>query len=261
MFEPFTVRARQIVVVAQEESRRLGHDHIGTEHLLLGLLRDEDGVAARTLIMVGVDLSGARHAVEEIIGTGPSATAGHIPFTPPAKKVLELAARESLQLGHNYVGTEHVLLGLIREGEGVGSQVLSKLGADEHRVRQAVIQHLAGPEYEPEVRVEAGFAGYWVPELPQPISGYSPTGAAGSRDRRALALLGLLTLVGAVVADTGSVLFDVGVVAAILSVLISTLWLVLPVYDVGWGRLSKFERVPNYLALGTAAVSFLASAI
>jgi ATP-dependent Clp protease ATP-binding subunit ClpC len=144
MFERFTDRARRVVVLAQEEARMLNHNYIGTEHILLGLIHEGEGVAAKALESLGISLEGVRGQVEEIIGQGQQAPSGHIPFTPRAKKVLELSLREALQLGHNYIGTEHILLGLIREGEGVAAQVLSKLGADLNRVRQQVIQLLSG---------------------------------------------------------------------------------------------------------------------
>jgi len=144
MFERFTDRARRVVVLAQEEARMLNHNYIGTEHILLGLIHEGEGVAAKALESLGISLEGVRQQVEEIIGQGQSAPSGHIPFTPRAKKVLELSLREALQLGHNYIGTEHILLGLIREGEGVAAQVLVKLGADLNRVRQQVIQLLHG---------------------------------------------------------------------------------------------------------------------
>ncbi|MEI7540049.1 MAG: ATP-dependent Clp protease ATP-binding subunit [Actinomycetes bacterium] len=144
MFERFTDRARRVVVLAQEEARMLNHNYIGTEHILLGLIHEGEGVAAKALESLGISLEGVRAQVEEIIGQGQQAPSGHIPFTPRAKKVLELSLREALQLGHNYIGTEHILLGLIREGEGVAAQVLVKLGADLNRVRQQVIQLLSG---------------------------------------------------------------------------------------------------------------------
>jgi len=144
MFERFTDRARRVVVLAQEEALGLNHNYIGTEHILLGLIREREGVAAKALESLGISLEAVRAQVEEIIGQGQSAPTGHIPFTPRAKKVLELSLREALQLGHNYIGTEHILLGLIREGEGVAAQVLVKLGADLSRVRQQVIQVLSG---------------------------------------------------------------------------------------------------------------------
>ena len=144
MFERFTDRARRVVVLAQEEARMLNHNYIGTEHILLGLIHEGEGVAAKALEALNISLEGVRAQVEEIIGQGQQAPSGHIPFTPRAKKVLELSLREALQLGHNYIGTEHILLGLIREGEGVAAQVLVKLGADLNRVRQQVIQLLSG---------------------------------------------------------------------------------------------------------------------
>ena len=144
MFERFTDRARRVVVLAQSEARMLNHSYIGTEHMLLGLIHEGQGVAAKALESLGLSLETVRQQVEEIIGEGQSAPTGHIPFTPRAKKVLELALRESRQLGHNYIGTEHILLGVVREGEGVAAQILHKLGADRARVRQAVLQLLSG---------------------------------------------------------------------------------------------------------------------
>jgi ATP-dependent Clp protease ATP-binding subunit ClpA len=144
VFERFTDRARRVVVLAQEEARMLNHNYIGTEHVLLGLIREGEGVAAQALEGVGVDLETVRFNVEEIIGQGETAPTGHIPFTPRAKKVLELSLREALNLGHNYIGTEHILLGLVREGEGVAAQVLTKLGANLEGLRQEVINLLSG---------------------------------------------------------------------------------------------------------------------
>jgi len=139
MFERFTDRARRVVVLAQEEARMLNHNYIGTEHLLLGLIHEGEGVAAKALESLGVSLEAVRQQVEEIIGQGQQAPSGHIPFTPRAKKVLVLSLREPRQMGHDYIGTEHILLGLLREGEGVAAQVLVKLGADLNRVRHQVI--------------------------------------------------------------------------------------------------------------------------
>src|SRR5215475_282965 len=144
MFERFTERARRVVVFAQEEARDLNHDYIGTEHLLLGLMRDTDRVAARALRGLDIGQDAAREQVIEIIGRGQRSPSGHIPFTPRAKKVLELSLREALQLNHNYIGTEHILLGLVGEGEGVAAQVLIKLGGSLSRVRDKVIE-LAPP--------------------------------------------------------------------------------------------------------------------
>jgi ATP-dependent Clp protease ATP-binding subunit ClpC len=144
VFERFTDRARRVVVLAQEEARTLNHDYIGTEHLLLGLIHEGEGVAFKALGSLNISLEAVRGQIEEIIGKGQAVPRGHIPFTPRAKKVLELALREALQLGHNYIGTEHILLGLVREGEGVAAQVLEKSGATMERVRQTVIELLSG---------------------------------------------------------------------------------------------------------------------
>jgi hypothetical protein len=143
MFERFTDRARRVVVLAQEEARHLNHNYIGTEHILLGLIHESEGIAARALTALDISLEAVRGEVTEIVGRGAEQPSGHIPFTPRAKKVLELSLREALQFGHNYIGTEHILLGLIREGEGVAAQVLVKLGAGFGRVRQQVGQLLA----------------------------------------------------------------------------------------------------------------------
>lgn len=144
MFERFTEKARRVIVYAQEEARMLNQNYIGTEHLLLGLIREQDGIAAKALESLNISLEDVHQQVEDLIGRGTFVPTGHIPFTPRAKKVLELSLREALQLGHNYIGTEHILLGLIREGEGVAAQVLLNLGADLEKVRSAVIQLLSG---------------------------------------------------------------------------------------------------------------------
>jgi hypothetical protein len=188
VFERFTDRARRVVVLAQEESRLLNHNYIGTEHILLGLIHEGEGVAAHVLTGIGIELVDVRSEVEQIIGHGGQAPSGHIPFTPRAKKVLELSLREALQLGHNYIGTEHILLGLIREGEGVAAQVLTKLGADLSRVRAAVIQELTGhkgefAEYHVAPRppreqirpVRCGFC-----NVPSPACGTLYTGFSGA---------------------------------------------------------------------------------
>ena len=154
MFERFTDRARRVLVLAQEEARLLNHSFIGTEHILLGLIHEGEGVAAKALEQLGVSLEAVREKVEETIGLSGTAPTGSPPFTPRAKKVLELSLREALQLGHNYIGTEHMLLGLVREGEGVAAQVLVSLGADLARVRQQVIQLLSG--YQGKESVGAG---------------------------------------------------------------------------------------------------------
>jgi ATP-dependent Clp protease ATP-binding subunit ClpC len=159
MFERFTDRAQRVVVLAQQEARRLNHNHIGTEHILLGIIHEGAGVATASLESLGISLEAVRQQVEGIIGQGLAAPAGAIPYTPRAKKVLELSLREALQLGHNHIGTEHILLGLIREGRGAAAQVLVRLGADLARVREQVIQMLESmqdeymqDEYEPGTR-------------------------------------------------------------------------------------------------------------
>jgi ATP-dependent Clp protease ATP-binding subunit ClpC len=146
MFQRFTERARRVVVLAQQEARMLDHNYIGTEHILLGLIREGDGVAAKALTALGISLDAMRQAVEDIIGRGaqPLPESGHIPFTPRAKKVLELSLREAVQLGSDYIGTEHILLGLIREGDGVAAQVLVGSRVDLNRARQQVIELLHG---------------------------------------------------------------------------------------------------------------------
>jgi ATP-dependent Clp protease ATP-binding subunit ClpC len=143
LFERFTDTARRVVVYAQEDARLLDHNHIGTEHLLLGLLHDDTEVAVRVLNMVGVELGPARAQVEEMIGKRQDMPAGEIPFTPRAKKVLELSLREALQLGHNHIGSEHILLGLLREGRGVGAQVLERLGAEFEELRRQILTQLS----------------------------------------------------------------------------------------------------------------------
>ena len=148
MFERFTDRARRVVVLAQEEARMLDHNWIGTEHILLGLIHEGQGVAAEALTALGISLAAMRQAVEDIIGRGQKAPSGHIPFTPRSKKVLELALREALQLGSDYIGTEHILLALIREGDGVAAQVLVGAGVDLNRARQQVIAILHGQRLE-----------------------------------------------------------------------------------------------------------------
>ncbi len=149
MFERLDSQARQVVDLAQDEARTLGHDHIGTEHLLLGLLRQDEGAAATTLLALGISLEPAREQVRDIVGQGSPDAPGDVPFTPRAKQVVELSLREALRLGHNHVGPEHLLLGLLREGHGVGAQVLIRLGADLKHVRQQLIRLLSeshGPD-------------------------------------------------------------------------------------------------------------------
>ncbi len=157
MFERFTDRARRAIVLAQDEARKLDHNHIGTEHILLGLLRDGEGVAVAALDGLGISLEETRAKVTEIIGRGSDQPSGHIPFTPRAKKVLELSLREALELGTDYIGTEHILLGLIREGEGVAAQVLVDLGAGLDQTREKVLELIreGGAESEPAGELEA----------------------------------------------------------------------------------------------------------
>jgi ATP-dependent Clp protease ATP-binding subunit ClpC len=184
MFERFTDRARRVVVLAQEEARELGHNYIGTEHILLGLLREDDGLAARALAAMGIGLDAVRREVRQIIGPGEGEQAGHIPFTPRAKKVLELSLREALQLGHNYIGTEHILLGLVREGEGVAAQVLVKMGADLNRVRHEVIVLLHGQREQEAGAAETPGESPAPEERPHPATAghlSQPVRVAGSR--------------------------------------------------------------------------------
>jgi ATP-dependent Clp protease ATP-binding subunit ClpC len=179
MFERFTRRARQSVVLAQEEARRLGHDYIGTEHLLLGLLRDPESVAGRALLRLRIRLDIVRSEVDAIVGRGSGAPEGHIPFTPRAKKVLELALREALQLRHNYIGTEHILLGVVREGEGLAAQVLVNRGASLEQVREAVLGELGSGQSEsidpsPSPRTPAADEAILAAEQ---LAGGAPTGS------------------------------------------------------------------------------------
>src|SRR5437762_1789149 len=180
MFERFTDRSRRVVVLAQEEARLLNHNYIGTEHILLGLIHEGEGVAAKALESLGISLEAVRAQVEEIIGHGGTAPSGHIPFTPRAKKVLELSLREALQLGHNYIGTEHILLGLIREGEGVAAQVLVKLGADLTRVRQQVIQLLHG--YQGKEPAAAGAPSETAPSTSLVLDQFGRNFTQGARE-------------------------------------------------------------------------------
>src|SRR6266851_5140915 len=181
MFERFTDRARRVVVLAQEEARMLNHNYIGTEHILLGLIHEGEGVAAKALESLGISLEAVRRQVEEIIGQGQQGPSGHIPFTPRAKKVLELALREALQLGHNYIGTEHILLGLISEGEGVAAQVLVRLGVDLSRVRQQVIQLLHGYQGQ-EPAAAAGTPSESAPSTSVILDQFGRNPTAGARE-------------------------------------------------------------------------------
>jgi ATP-dependent Clp protease ATP-binding subunit ClpA len=154
MFERFTERARMVVVYAQEEGRTLRHGYIGTEHILLGLVREEEGLAARVLASLGVSLEGVRDQVVRIVGSGDAVASGQIPFTPRAKKILELALREAISLGHNYIGTEHLLLGLVREDDGVAVRILLDLGADPERIREELTRMLRAAPAERAAVVE-----------------------------------------------------------------------------------------------------------
>ena len=176
MFERFTARARHVVVLAQEEARRQQHNYIGTEHVLLGLLGEPDGLAFRVLQSFGMSLEGARQEVTAIVGTGSAAPSGHIPFTPRAKKTLELSLREALHLSHNYIGTEHILLGLIREGEGVAAQVLRQ-HADLSAIRMAVLDLL------PTAAIEATRGRRWLRRAA--VAEPGEPGRAGGTERHA----------------------------------------------------------------------------
>ena len=166
MFERFTERARQVVVHAQEEARTLKHNYIGTEHLLLGLLREEEGLAAKVLESLGITIDEARAQIARMIGHGDEEARGQVPFTPRAKKVLELALREAMALGHNYIGTEHILLGLVREGEGVALRVLLEFGVDADKIRNELFRLLGGRP--------AGYTTVEVGDLPRGTYTYSP---------------------------------------------------------------------------------------
>jgi ATP-dependent Clp protease ATP-binding subunit ClpA len=172
MFERFTDRARRVVVLTQEEARLLNHNYIGTEHLLLALVRDDEGVAALALQQLGISHEAVRGQVEDIIGRGGSSPSDHMPFTPRSKKVLELSLREALQLGHDFIGTEHLLLGLVREGEGVAAQVLAKMGTNLAQVRSQVMELLGQapgePPLEPIPREDIARAVEAAPLLPVP---------------------------------------------------------------------------------------------
>ena len=145
MFERFTERARQVVVLAQNEARALKHNYLGTEHILLGLLGEEEGLAARVLESLDITVEEVHAQIARVVGQGDEAVLGQIPFTPRAKKVLELSLAESLSLGHNYIGTEHLLLGVVRENDGVAARILYDLGADAEKIRTEVIRMLSGP--------------------------------------------------------------------------------------------------------------------
>jgi ATP-dependent Clp protease ATP-binding subunit ClpC len=186
VFEKFTERARQVVVLAQDEARALEHNYVGTEHILLGLLREEEGLAARVLESLDITVEEVRFQIVRIVGRGDEATTGQIPFTPRATKVLELALREALSLGHDYIGTEHLLLGLVRENEGVAARILSDFDADAEKVRNEVMRMLSrpggrGPGGEHGFRVTTGRVG----RMPRRVTEDDP-----SDDRRWFLLLG-----------------------------------------------------------------------
>ena len=209
MFERFTDRARHVVVYAQEEARMLNHDYIGTEHILLGLIHEGEDVAARALQEMGISLDASRARVEELIGQGTEPPMGHIPFTPRGKKVLELSLREALQMGHNYIGTEHILLGLVREGEGVGAQLLRELGADVDRVRQTVIRLLEGYTASAEAVVGTGSVGTMA-EIPVDVVHESVL-SKGPRCGRCLARLAETLMVSSLETTAGDERFELKV--------------------------------------------------
>jgi ATP-dependent Clp protease ATP-binding subunit ClpC len=182
MFERFTERARRVVVLAQEEARMLDHNYIGTEHILLGLIHEGDGVAARVIGSMGLTLEAARDQVEQMIGRGGAAPSGHIPFTPRAKKVLELSLREALELNKSYIGTEHILLGLIREGHGVGAQILERLGGPLPTVRETSIELADSEPPEPDQNEPMATA---ARPFGLPLGGsFEPNLRRGERDAR-----------------------------------------------------------------------------
>jgi ATP-dependent Clp protease ATP-binding subunit ClpC len=190
VFERFTERARQVVVLAQDEARGLKHNYIGTEHLLLGLLREEEGLAARVLASIGVTVDAVRAQVGQMIGEGDSVAKGQIPFTPRAKKVLELSLREALSLGHNYIGTEHVLLGVVRENRGVASRILLDLGTDAEAIRNEIVRMLGG------MRGEVAHAPGWQHSPPIIVRGGGKVASTLTSGRLLVAawLLGAATL-------------------------------------------------------------------
>jgi ATP-dependent Clp protease ATP-binding subunit ClpA len=201
VFERFTERARQVVVLAQDEARLLKHNYIGTEHILLGLLREEEGLAARVLESLDITVEEVRAQIARIIGQGDEVLEGQIPFTPRAKVVLELSLREALSLGHNYIGTEHILLGLVRENEGVAARILLDFDADAQKIRDEVIRLLSGPGGRLSSEAEHTEAFPWglepprheslrissgrVGRMPRSVTDYGP-----SDDRRSFLLLG-----------------------------------------------------------------------
>jgi ATP-dependent Clp protease ATP-binding subunit ClpA len=191
MFERFTDRARRVVVLAQDEARFLDHGYIGTEHILLGLIHEGDGVAAKVLAEMGISLDAVRARVVGIVGKGDGAPSGHIPFTPRSKKVLELALREALQLGHNYIGTEHILLGILREGNGLAAEVLVELGADLQTARDQVIR-MIGPRPGVRGRAYPEMARLMTTPAAATVAGQARRLAQGARVGSQHYLLGLL---------------------------------------------------------------------
>jgi ATP-dependent Clp protease ATP-binding subunit ClpA len=191
MFERFTERARQVVVLAQDESRLLKHNYIGTEHILLGLLREEEGLAAHVLQSFDITVEEVRAQVARVIGEGDEVTTGQIPFTPRAKKVLELALREALSLGHNYIGTEHILLGVARENSGVAARILLDFGVDAEKIRNETARLLSAPGREQPGGITASDPYSWGPEEAERararaearIFAHDPSGAAELRSR------------------------------------------------------------------------------
>ena len=260
MFERFTDRARRVVVFAQEEARLLKHNYIGTEHILLGLIHEGEGVAARALKSLDIHLESVRKQVTEIIGPGAEEPSGYIPFTPRARKTLELSLRESFQLGHNYIGTEHILLGLIREGDGVAAQVLRKLSADLHTVRQEVIKLLSGVEGERPA------AGTWQERRRSSVTYAPPTQLsgeftgilhAGSQALIAGTVLAVLAAGGWLAGSAGG-LFTASIWAAVAGV---TLLLVRTLLIRTESRVAIGFDAALVLALGAAAVMSLIGAL
>ena len=263
MFERFTDRARRVVVFAREEARLLKHNYIGTEHILLGLIHEGEGVAARALKSLDIHLESVRKQVTEIIGPGAEEPSGHIPFTPRARKTLELSLRESFQLGHNYIGTEHILLGLIREGDGVAAQVLRKLSADLHTVRQEVIKLLSGVEGERPA------AGTWQERRRSSVTYAPPTQLsgeftgilhAGSQALIAGTVLAVLAVLaaGEWLAGSAGGLFTASIWAAVAGV---TLLLVRTLLIRAESRVAIGFDAALVLALGAAAVMSLIGAL
>lgn len=211
MFQRFTDRSRRAVILAQEEARLLRHSYLGTEHLLLGLIHEGEGVAAKALASLGISRSDVRGQVEEIIGHGRNPVTGPIPFTPRTKKVLELSLREALPLGHHYIGTEHLLLALLREGQGVAAQVLTRLGTDHAQVRERVLGLLTGEceqeDLQAQLAADLVDAAEQLTQIRQDKEAAFDAGdletAAALRDREKQLLAGKLRLENQLTADVG----------------------------------------------------------